>query len=76
MDTTEIDGERYVLATDLAAERGVTLPTIHKAIKDGRLTGVARFGRMFVPESVALAWSPAGHGGGNRGGGRKKKAAE
>lgn len=72
METIEIDGEQYVQAADMAKEKGVTLPGIHRAIKSGRLTGVMRIGRMLVPRAEAEAWQKQQRGG-NRGGGRKKK---
>src|SRR5690349_20988017 len=51
--TTEIDGVKYVLASDLATDRGVVRSAIQNAIKQGRLTGVLQFGRMFIPLSEA-----------------------
>lgn len=74
METTEIDGEKYVLATDLAASLGVERMTIHAAIRDERLTGVKRFGRMFVPLAQAEAFQVKPRGGAREGAGRKRKA--
>jgi len=75
METLEYNGVGYVLATDLARERGTTRQTVYMAIKQGRLTSVTIAGHRWIPAAAAEAWFPLPNGGRRPGAGSKKKEA-
>ena len=70
METLEYNGVGYVLATDLARERGTTRQAVYIAIKQGRLPFVPIAGRKWIPADAAANWFPTPHGGGRTGAGR------
>jgi hypothetical protein len=76
MERIRYEGREYVIAANLAKERGVTARAIYQAIDQGRLTAVSLVGRRLVPFEEAAVWFPAQRGGARPGAGRRKKETQ
>jgi hypothetical protein len=76
MERISYEGKDYVIAADLAKERGVTARAVYQAIDQGRLTAVSLVGRRLVPFEEATLWFPAQRGGARPGAGRRKREAQ
>ncbi len=58
---------RVLLTAQEAAERKrVSLATVYKAVRDGRLTSVRTDGRLMFEDAEVARWSPSTHGGPRR----------
>ncbi len=73
METTEIEGQQYVLVSDMAKEKGVTKPAIFEAVRNGRIRAIRRLGLVLILAEDAEAYQ-RNQGGRREGAGRPRKA--